>query len=500
MSDLFAALQHQHAADPQRVALYDGTRTLRYGDLPDALAAGTKFLAEHGITTLGLLADNGIPWILADLAALHGAVTCVPLPLFFSPQQLLHALHDSAMDGLLTDQPQQALALLTQAGIGAQEVGALHGLTLLRLPKRVRHVTLPEGTAKITYISGTTGDPKGVCLSRAHMETVALSLLHSSGASAQHRHLCLTPLSTLLENIGGVYAPLLAGACCCVPPLQRVGLSGAAGLQSASMLQALHDFDASTAILAPQMLHALVALLEGGAALPPHLHFVAVGGAPVSPHLLARAVQLGLPVYEGYGLSECASVVALNTAANNRCGTVGQLLPHARVRFAADGEILLDGAVFLGYLGHGAAVRPWPSGDIGFLDAEGYLHITGRKKSVFITAFGRNVAPEWVERELTLHPAIAQAAVFGEGQAWNCAVIVARANASASSIAAAVDQINQLLPDYARIGKWLPALQAFTPSNGQLTSNGRLRRAEIFAAYADRIAALYEENTHVVLC
>jgi long-subunit acyl-CoA synthetase (AMP-forming) len=79
-------------------------------------------------------------------------------------------------------------------------------------------------------------------------------------------------------------------------------------------------------------------------------------------------------------------------------------------------------------------------------------------------------------------------------------VIVARANASESSIAAAVDQINQLLPDYARIGKWLPAVEAFTPGNGQLTSNGRLRRADIFAAYADRIETLYEENSHVVLC
>jgi long-subunit acyl-CoA synthetase (AMP-forming) len=332
------------------------------------------------------------------------------------------------------------------------------------------------------------------------METVAAALLRASGAGAQHRHLCLTPLSTLLENIGGVYAPLMAGACCCVPSLQRVGLTGASGLNPAAMLQALHEFEASTAILAPQMLQALVAMLERGAEVPPLLHFVAVGGAPASPHLLARAAELGLPVYEGYGLSECGSVVALNAADSNRRGTVGKPLPHTLVCFAADGEILVDGAVFLGYLGHGAAVRPWPTGDIGFLDEDGYLHVTGRKKSVFITALGRNVAPEWVERELTLHPAIAQAAVFGEAKPWNCAVIVPRADADASSVAAAVAQVNQLLPDYARVGRWLPAGEAFTPGNGQLTANGRLRRAAIVAAYSDRIEALYQENTHDIFC
>lgn len=500
MSILFEALRRHALDDPQRIALDDGARSVRYAELPHLIEAGAQTLADLGITTLGLLADNGIPWICGDLAALQAEIPCVPLPVFFSPQQLLHALRDCAMDGLLTDRPQAMLALCAQAGIAVQEIGALNGLTLFIMANCAQRTALPQHTAKITYTSGTTGDPKGVCLSRSHLGCVAAALLQASGAKQQHRHLCLTPLSTLLENIGGVYVPLLLGACCCAPALQRVGLSGATGLQAETMLQALHAFDASSAILVPQMLQAWVALLEGGAALPPHLHFVAVGGAPVSPHLLARAVQLGLPVYEGYGLSECASVVALNTRENNRCGTVGKPLPQVRVSFAEDGEILVDDAVFLGYLGHDAPVRPWPTGDFGFLDADGFLHVTGRKKSMFITAFGRNVAPEWVERELTLHPAIAQAAVFGEGKPWNCAVLVPRADARASCIAAAVAQINQLLPDYARIGKWLPALEAFTPDNGQRTPSGRLRRAEIHAAYAGKIAALYAEGTDVVLC
>ncbi len=192
------------------------------------------------------------------------------------------------------------------------------------------------------------------------------------------------------------------------------------------MLATLIRGNATTTILTPQLLHALVAAVEAGHPAPQQLRFVAVGGAPVAPRLLQRAEALGLPVFEGYGLSECASVVALNTEGARRIGSVGKPLPHARVKFAADGEILVAGATLLGYTGAAPlqANEFWPTGDTGHLDEQGFLHLTGRKKNIFITSFGRNVAPEWVERELTLHPAIAQAAVFGEARPWNVAVIV----------------------------------------------------------------------------
>lgn len=499
MSGLLDVLYIHGAMAPERVALSDGERQLAYGEVSNLVARGALLLADSGVTTLGLLADNGIAWVLADLAALQAVVPCVPLPLFFSAEQLLHAVRDAGVDGMLTDRPQSVLALLARHGMHAEVIGEFHGLQLLRIPKASRPV-LPLGTAKITYTSGTTGAPKGVCLSRAQMETVADALRVASGANITHHHICLTPLATLLENIGGVYASLLAGACCCVPSLARVGLCGATGLNPVTMLDALHAFDASTAIFAPQMLLGLVTTLEGGASMPPNLHFIAVGGAPVSPQLLARAAARGLPIYEGYGLSECTSVVALNTATEQQPGSVGKPLPHATISFAADGEILVDGAICLGYLGGAPLARPWPTGDIGFIDAHGYLHITGRKKNMFITALGRNVAPEWVERELTLHPAIAQAAVFGEGKPWNCAVIVSRATASHDQIAHAVDEVNQHLPDYARITRWLPATAPFAPDNEQLTANGRLRRAAIREAYAHPIESLYEVHPHDVLC
>lgn len=497
MSILLKTLHQTASTSPERVALQGSGKSLSYAALDRAVAEAAYAFNAQDIRALGLLADNGLPWALADLSALAASIPLVPLPLFFSPQQILHVVRDAGLEALLTDQPQQVAALLRGADIRFHQAGQSCGLHLIRLHGMAPR-ELPPGTARITYTSGTTGEPKGVCLSLAQLETVAVALRDASQAQATDRHLCLTPLSTLLENIGGIYTPLLAGACTCVLPLQQVGLDGASGLDVARMLQALQECEATSAILAPQMLQALVMAGEGGFSMPAILRFVAVGGAPVSPNLLQRAHKLGIPVFEGYGLSECASVVALNTPGNSRPGSVGRPLPHVEVSFSDDGEILVSGSTFLGYLGQETPSRPWPTGDLGYLDGDGFLHLTGRRKNLFITSFGRNVAPEWVERELTLHPAIAQAAVFGEARAFNVAVIVMRPGYTRFHINAAVQLANQMLPDYARVTSWALATAPFTPSNGQLTANGRLKRVAILAAYADAFESLYQEQTDVV--
>lgn len=497
MSGILQALD-RHAHDfPKKIALQGAGEAIAYGDLVCTVDEAARQLLALGITRLGILADNGIPWVMADLAAMSACIPMVPIPLFFSPQQMLHAMYDSGLDAVLTDSPDQVRALLASSGMRYTKSVTVSGLQLIILSSQ-HGQRLPAGTAKITYTSGTTGDPKGVCLSLAHMESVAVSLHTACKASIDDRHLCLTPLSTLLENIGGVYVPLLAGATVCVLPLRDVGLQGASGLDVQRMLGALQSVHASTAILAPQMLQMLVSAVTAGAKNPVQLRFVAVGGAPVSPQLLEYARLLGLPVYEGYGLSECASVVALNTPANTKHESVGWPLPHADIRISADGEVLVGGPAFLGYLGQDAPQQPWPTGDLGYLDAEGYLHLTGRKKSLFITSFGRNVAPEWVERELTLQPAIAQAAVFGESRPYNVAVIVPRAGADRETIDHAIAQANGRLPDYARVSAWTVATTPFTPMNGQLTTNGRLKREAIRTAYLDAIESHYQEESNVV--
>jgi long-subunit acyl-CoA synthetase (AMP-forming) len=228
-------------------------------------------------------------------------------------------------------------------------------------------------------------------------------------------------------------------------------------------------------ILVPQLLLMLVSAAEQKGFDPQHLRFAAVGGARVATELLQRAQRVGIPVYEGYGLSECASVVCLNRPQACRPGSVGRPLPHVQIRLADDGEVLIKGSTLLGYLGDAPHTDQWwSSGDLGEFDAEGFLYLKGRKKHQFVTSFGRNVNPEWVEAELTQRRHIAQAFVYGEAMPHNHALLWPhRPDCPDEQLAAAVAEANADLPDYAQVHHWTRLDQPFTAANGLLTANGR---------------------------
>ena len=445
-------------------------------------------IALAGVRCAVTLMDNGLPWISADDALADAGIPHVPLPLFFSPAQRVHAIESSGADLAITDRPDEILSL----GTGFERVGEWRGSALLAR-QIAAPVHLPTGTAKITFTSGTTGNPKGVCLSASQMAATAAALARVLSPLNLKRHLCALPLPVLLENVAGVLAPRLAGMSLAMPSLAEAGLMGAAGFDATRFARCLEGSTADSVILLPQMLEAWLAEIEAGRlASPKRLRFAAVGGARVSPETLIRAREAGLPVFEGYGLSECASVVSLNIPGADRPGSVGRPLPHLAVTIGDDGEIQVTGPSFLGYLGETA--RPvdaiLATGDLGYRDDDGFLTVTGRKKNLLITGFGRNVAPEWVESELCREPAIAQAAVFGEARPWLSAVIVPRG--AATGIAEAVDRINASLPDYARVRHFILTDAPFSPANGMATANGRPRRATIATHYHDRLEALYE--------
>jgi long-subunit acyl-CoA synthetase (AMP-forming) len=165
-------------------------------------------------------------------------------------------------------------------------------------------------------------------------------------------------------------------------------------------------------------------------------------------------------------------------------------LAHLQISLADDGEVRVRGARMLGYLGEAGLKDDWlATGDLGHFE-DGFLVLHGRKKHQFITAYGRNVNPEWVEAELTQQASVAQAWVHGEALPGNLAVLVPRhAAISDAELGAAVEQVNAGLPDYARVGQWLRADQAFSPANGLATANGRLCRAVLWAHYEGRFAA-----------
>ncbi len=502
-SDIVQHIANHLAQHGAKQALANQQVSLTYQQLFEQIQQCAGLFQDSRLV-VAVAMDNCPAWAVLDLTLLSVNVVHVPLPLFFSAQQIVHALQDAGVNLLITDHPDRYRMLLEQANMAIQETQSVHLLgTDLQLFTIANYASrqFPEHTIKITYTSGTTGAPKGVCLSEHAIYQVATSLLQRTQAFSQDRHLCLLPLSTLLENLAGLYVPLMAAGSCFLPSLSEVGLFGSSGLDVAKMLQSLKHYQATTCITTPELLLAIVSKCEADSETLPSLRLMAVGGASVSPSLLQRAKALHLPVFEGYGLSECASVVAVNGPDCHRLGSVGKPLAHVKVSIAQDGEILVAGNPLLAYVGSSEpfAESAYATGDIGYFDEDGFLYIHGRKKNILITSFGRNISPEWVERELTQFPAIAQACLFGDARPFNVAVIVPAAKTSPQQIVQAIQQCNQKLPDYARVKQFVMAQAAFTPQNGLLTGNGRLKRESIFKQYQHMIESVYKEARDVVL-
>lgn len=456
------------------VALQGATRRLTWMELLVEVGTRANALREQAPGALILALDNGPEALLWDLAALFAERPCVFIPSFFSAEQFVHCLQQSGATLALVEE--QWNERLIEQGFKQDDGFWTRVVTV--------SAALSQGTAKITYTSGSTGRPKGVCLNADTMLRVARELETASRATAPQRYLAVLPLGVLLENLG-VYAALMAGACVLLYPQAQLGIGGASQVDFKRLLGAVALSGAHSLILVPQLLMGLVTAIERGLMPVGPLRFVAVGGARVSPDLLARAEAVGLPVFEGYGLSECASVVALNRPGAVRPGSVGKPLPHVQVRIADDGEVMVAGSTLLGYLEepvfHG---QWWATGDLGYFDEQGYLYLNGRKKHQFITSFGRNVNPEWVEAELTQGGILAQAFVYGEGLPRNSALLwPLDPNASDDTIEQAVQQCNARLPDYARVHAWRRLPVPFDSRDETLTANGRPRREAILKRY-----------------
>ena len=487
MKRLLERIAHFAAQQPQHLALADHAAILSYRELHQEIERVAPAITGRRV---GLLMDNGCAWAVIDLCLQKNAAVCVPMPTFFSDCQLQHLIDDASLDTVITDQPLHVIKLLqtpmsTELTIAEQKFDCFHLNPAEKSP-------LPARTAKITYTSGTTGQPKGVCLTGEVIERVIESLSKVVAATAQDRALSLLPLSTLLANIGGIYAPLYSGSSAFLPDLAECGMTGSTGVNTELLITTLNQVQPSVTILVPFQLKILVEAAARGATLPNSLRYVAVGGAPTSPLLMDQARELGLPVYQGYGLSEAASVVSMGLPGQGH-NSAGRPLPHIKVRIADDGEIMVSGNLFSAYLGQTPrAGDEWPTGDIGYLDTAGELHITGRKKTAFATAHGRNLAPEWVESELTSYPVIAQAVLFGEGRDFNTAVVVPNCTSAVPKIADVISVLNHTLPDYARISRWIIAEEPFSFRNGLANGAGTLDRGAIEARYASQIESVYQ--------
>jgi len=467
----------------------DGFTEVSYGQLIDAVNKFTEFLKSKNYQNIALLLDNSKEWVFIDLACMKLGIAITPIPQFFSKEQISNAILSSKIDCVITDEISR-FEFLEFKEISNREIANISVLEAANFAKKISHVE-PKNIAKITFTSGTSSNSKGVCLTNENIEKVVFALIERIGSKNAVNNLLLFPLAILLENIAGLYCALCVGAKVTILPLKFTGINISGEVNFEHFIKAIDGMEATSFVITPELLKLLIHLKKLNKITLEKVKFIAIGGAVVSKELLIEAKDLKLPIFQGYGLSEFASVVSLNSIEENKIGSVGKILPHVQVKIASDGEILLKGNKFSGYVGEELTQEDWyQTGDLGYLDQDQYLHITGRKKNVIITSMGRNFSPEWVESKLVKSQAIAKAVIFGDGEKFNIAIIVPAKGCDFEAIKSAIREANHDLPDYAKVQDFISASDGFSIFNGLLTGSGKLKREEIYKKYQLAIKAL----------
>lgn len=458
-----------------------------------ALRAAVRRLAERlegaPFAPVGVLADNGVQPTLLELATRAVGRPWMPLPTFFSDAQLRRLLERCPPGDVFSDAPERLAALFPGARVHAAEPGEL-----TRFERRDAARPLP-GVDVLTCTSGSTGEPSIVLLEHEALARVARSLAEVTGMTAADRHLAVLPQAVLLESVGGLYRALTAQATLITAPLAEVGVAGSSGFDAGALDTTVRRTRANSLILMPEQLAAWTALLEDTATRAPEgLRFVGVGGAPGSGRVLERARALGLPVSEGYGLSEAGSVVCLDAGRNAPPGSVGPPLPHVELRIDEGLQLHVRGATCLGRLDEPSPLdaQGWlATGDLVDSDDQGRLWIRGRKDLGFATSYGRNLSPEWIERALLDLPGVRQAVVFGDGLPGPVALLAPGpsgwSDAARRALPDALKRLRDGFPDYARLRGLIVLPEAIRVDSGLWAGTGRPRRAALWARYGDEL-------------
>ncbi|GAB6852795.1 AMP-binding protein [Paraburkholderia kururiensis] len=514
-------LCHQFLGNPEQIACIDHDadggvrRVLSRGQLANAahvladyLQAELRsdFVAPRPV--VGIVIRNSINWLIADLACLFSNLTSLPLPQAFTRAQAEHLA--AKCDFFLVDEAGEA-TLEQRWGLQTSAARKLRVDQMAPAPGAMpaSPQLAPDGSwiCKIIHTSGTTSRPKGVCLSENALAATLRSLHEALPAGCHHRYLSLVPLSLLLEQITALYMPLLSGGTVHFLP-ETVPLLGEPGGSADRMIDWLMNVRPGACTVPPMVVNRLLTRLEQGEAeLANYLRaddapHVTCGGAAVSAEVLARLAALGVEIFQGYGLSENASVVSVNTRAANRHGSVGRPLPHVQLRIADDGGIQIRSASqFSHYSGEDPSACAhtadgWlDTGDLGNLDEDGYLFISGRKKNVICLPNGRNVSPEQVELELRQLDGIHDAVVFLDNEDGLVALLH---TGEVSDTAPWLGWMADNLSDIER-----PARLWLLPRGNELltrlyTVTGRPQRGDIAQAYAARrdIFSINEEHNH----
>ena len=414
-----------------------------YQQLWDASGQVASWLQQQDVgkgDRVLLWGPNMPQWIMAFFGAFRVGAITVPLDVRSAPDFVSRVSR-------LTE-PKVALV---SRRTDASPIGGLPVAHLEDLDQRVAECPLepspvnvsPDDLAEVMFTSGTTGDPKGVMLTHRNIVSNAQAVSSIFVGRETDRILSLLPLSHMLEQCGGLLAPLLSGARI-VYPVSR---------QPTFLFKAFQENKISLLLLVPQGLQLLMngiereverqgktAVWEKLQGIAPNLPMAArrrlfttvhrrfggglrcvfTGGSFLDPILARKWENLGIPIVEGYGATEASPVVTFNGLSDRVLGSVGKNLPGQKVRIAGDGEVLAAGPnITPGYWKNQRATDDsfegewYKTGDLGYLDEEGRLYLRGRKKDLIVLANGQNVFPEDIEQLLNAHPGVTEGVVVG---------------------------------------------------------------------------------------
>ena len=525
---------------------------------------------------VAILSENRPEWTITDFAALAlGAVT-VPIYSTQTADQTAFLLNDSGARVIAVSTKHQLEKVLTiqrhtpveriMVMDAVETAHAVHmqGLMLQgptdfdpEFDARSRAIG-PDDLATIIYTSGTTGTAKGAMLTHGNMasnvarsmeafgfgtkEEVSISFLPLSHVTARHVDFALLyrgvvlaycpDMAQLAQAMAEVRPDIFVG----VPRVyekirQQVILKATGFPKSAVYRWALSVGRAHRAEtlagtqpaalswkIADRLVFSKVRAGMGGKAE----EFIS-GGAPLGRELAEWYADIGIPVHEGYGLTETSPVIAVNTPEAHKLGTVGKPLPNVEVRIAEDGEVLVRGpSIFKGYWNRAEETRDafvdgwFKTGDIGHLDSDGYLSITDRKKDLIKTSGGKFIAPQPIENSLKLNPLIGTAVVLGDRRKFPAVLIAphfpvledwARANqvdfVSRETLVAnakvqalyegIIEDLNQNLARFEKLKRVLVVPEELSAADGTMTHTFKVRRRGIEERYRELIDEMYEK-------
>jgi long-chain acyl-CoA synthetase len=512
----------------------------------DALACAAA-LAAAGVRQgdrVALLSENRPEWLVADLGMLAAGAVTVPLHAPLSARQVQFQLADAGVSWAFVstraqlDKVEQVRGELPELrGVVAFDCDAAGGdglgwagflqrgrQALGRLADDLAHREAalgPDDLATIMYTSGTTGNPKGVMLTHGNFLSNSWAMLEAQPPRPDDLALVWLPLSHIYARTVDHYQKLAAGL-----PL-ALAESGETVVRDLGEVGATHL--SAVPRFYEKVLTAVAADDPGETdrrlrdVFGPRIDWLGSGGAPLPPPIAAAYHRAGLRLLQGYGLTESAPVITFNRKNAYRPDTVGQALPGVEVRIAPDGEVLTRGPhVMRGYWNNPQATAEalrdgWlHTGDLGALDPDGHLRITGRKKELLVLSSGKKVVPPYIEGLLVGDPCIDQAVVCGEGRNFLTALLVPHwenlqralraagvtldgqspeALAEHPQVCAFLERrVRAALRDVSsceQVKKFVVLPRPLTVAGDELTVSLKLRRQVVAAKYAVQLEALY---------